>query len=319
MLLAWVGWLGCSPDIPTLAPADAEAIIRLEKACACKIALTQEPVPVGEVYARVGEGRVIVLKLQNTTLSSSALVDLATLTQLHHLNLSGTKVDSLESLPELPTLYDLDVSNTAIASLSGLERSPVSWLDISNTRITTLDGVPSTVKTLIAGDLDVTLPEDHGFRYVTTSQGVTSTVLPKTLLNTKAETSTKAESSISTTSGNPAPLDVDLPSGWRGAQRGSGTSRHNGFTGVHSGSISTGSGLLRIEMDGLRKSAGVVELALQSGSARVWLMDDQGEWLAYALLPGELRLYGHFGAWGLDHYFFVQSTDGFEGLNWTVK
>lgn len=279
-------------------------MVRIQAACDCTVPLTHKSVLAQDVYAGVREGHIVVLTLRNTTLSSAALTELSTLNQLYHLDLSGSKVDSLESLPELPALVDLDVSNTAIASLSGLEHAPVVWLDISNTQIKTLDGVPSTVKTLIAPHLSP-ISQDS----------VSDKPAPD-----KPAPQTKTQSTPFT--GNPHPAlrpDLKLPDGWRSAQRGSGTSKHNGFTNESSGTISTGSGFLRVEMKDHRQSAGAVQLTLRSGSAIVWLMDPQGEWLAYALLPGDLRVYGHFGAWGLDHYFFIQSDEGFEGLTWAVK
>ncbi len=97
------------------------------------------------------------------------LTNLAHMTQLETLNLSGTGVTDLTSLPNRNGLKDLNLSNTGVTDLSGLNGlTALETLDLSNNKgiadLSALNGL-STLETLdISGTgvttLDSLVPED---------------------------------------------------------------------------------------------------------------------------------------------------------------
>ena len=97
------------------------------------------------------------------------LTNLANMTQLETLNLSGTGVTDLTSLPNRNGLKDLNLSNTGVTDLSGLNGlTALETLDLSNNKgiadLSALNGL-STLETLdISGTgvttLDSLVPED---------------------------------------------------------------------------------------------------------------------------------------------------------------
>ncbi|MCP4919992.1 MAG: hypothetical protein GY913_24075 [Proteobacteria bacterium] len=117
---------------------------------------------------------------------------------------------------------------------------------------------------------------------------------------------------------NPTPLDAELPA-VRSSSGAVGRSHCSQLDGICEGVITSGSGILTVEMSPFDRSAGRVSLSLESGSARIWLKDRQGTWRAYSMTPGELELYGHFEP--LEHQrkrWFVEPQADFAGLAWKV-
>ena len=85
---------------------------------------------------------ITTLDLSNQNLGSADLEKLDFFTGLTDLDLSGTALTSLTGLSGLTSLETLNLSNTIITDLSGLSSlTTLETLDISNTGVTTLDSL----------------------------------------------------------------------------------------------------------------------------------------------------------------------------------
>ena len=295
--MSWLTFLACGDEPIQLVEPEAEALKRLGSACAVVFEVAAMGAETTDHQVRVRDGRVRSLTLRDATCPSSALAELAPMTELIHLDLAGSSVTSLEHAPELD-LADLILARTPISELAHLDRLSPSYLDISDSQVASLEGLPDSVTVLHARGLGLEVPEGRAFTYIDVGRGDATPPPPP------AEPLPLAPS-----------VDEALGDRWRLANPAATGSKQP--DGTLAG-VAEGDGLVypSIPMDD--RGGGHFELRAEGGEAVVWLKDLDGEWAGVKVGSGPTRTQGRVQKAGFgESLFYVDVSPGVR-VHWTL-